>query len=510
MSARVERGRGARGGVVVAGMAFALSMSAASFAPAAAADALYLSATNKLDYRRLDQGDEREEAFRNRLEVTANQGPFGGWVRLQSLGVSNLQLYDPFGAGDDVEVGTKRVDETAVSRRLFTVDTERFQAAAGDFSWVFGRGMALSVFEDEELNFDSRLEGVRGSWEHDRGTLTALGGTRDGNRFRGLFLEPNTFGPVRLGASAVEAWGGETGTNIRAREQQVSGLAEVTLESVSLYGEVAHREFPGTTEIPAESSGRGAFVAAVASVRGFTFSGEFRDYEKFDHEFHDPPTALKQHTWTLLNRVNGVVQTDIDDDDVQGWLAEGEYSFGLFSSARASYSHAEPDDGESSFWEAYGEAKGTWQERAFVTAAASESEFDYLGVFEERIGGFGELVFEVDDRNSLSAGVEWVEATESDESTAAFAYPREYRDRIFSLSYGRSPWVSLTVLYEDTTDENETADEWVMAQAEIVLGDSQDLIVSFGKERGGWKCSGGICFFEPEFEGLKVRWTARY
>ena len=70
--------------------------------------------------------------------------------------------------------------------------------------------------------------------------------------------------------------------------------------------------------------------------------------------------------------------------------------------------------------------------------------------------------------------------------------------------------MTLTVFGEDTTDDTETQDRWLTGQAEIVLNDSQDLIVSLGKERGGWKCSGGICFYEPEFEGLKVRWTARY
>ena len=35
-------------------------------------------------------------------------------------------------------------------------------------------------------------------------------------------------------------------------------------------------------------------------------------------------------------------------------------------------------------------------------------------------------------------------------------------------------------------------------------------MLSYGSERGGWKCTGGVCFFEPEFEGFKVKWVGRF
>jgi hypothetical protein len=314
-----------------------------------------------------------------------------------------------------------------------------------------------------------------------------------------------------LGASFVEGWGGVEGSSIRDREQHLGGLAEVTVGPATVYGEYVRREFPGRNGRGFEDDeGHGAFVSGVVGVGSFTVSGEYRDYEKFEHEFHDPPTSLKQHTWTLLNRVNGQVLSDIDDDDVQGYLVEGSYSFDWFTSLVASYARAEPADGRDEFWEAYVEGKGTWREKAFLTAALAESELEFLTVFEERITGLGELVYEIDDTNSLSLGVEWAEVQESDETTAAYTNPTEYRERIVSLSWGRSPWLNLTTTWESSTDEEEADEDWVTVQAELVLNDSQDLTVSYGKERGGWKCSGGVCFFEPEFEGLKVRWVARY
>ena len=162
------------------------------------------------------------------------------------------------------------------------------------------------------------------------------------------------------------------------------------------------------------------------------------------------------------------------------------------------------------FWELYGEAKTNWGERVSLTAAAAETELTIGTVFDERLAGFGEAVFEIDDVQSLTFGGEWAEVRVSDELTRAYELPAEFRDRLFSFSYGRSPWLNLTLTYEDTTDEEETRDDWFSVLAEISLADHHDLNISYGSERGGWKCSGGVCFFEPEFEGLKVRWVARY
>ena len=75
------------------------------------------------------------------------------------------------------------------------------------------------VFEDEELNFDTRLEGLSAQYHHDRGSLAVIGGSNRGNRFRGVYAEPATWGPVRAGGAFVEVWGGGEETELRDREQ---------------------------------------------------------------------------------------------------------------------------------------------------------------------------------------------------------------------------------------------------------------------------------------------------
>jgi len=67
--------------------------------------------------------------------------------------------------------------------------------------------------------------------------------------------------------------------------------------------------------------------------------------------------------------------------------------------------------------------------------------------------------------------------------------------------------VTFSVLAETTDDENSDRDTWTSfeVRAEIV----RDVEASFmmGTERGGKKCTGGVCYVEPEFEGFRVRLT---
>jgi hypothetical protein len=503
-------------------LAAALALVLAAAGTGRAQDPLYLSAVNTLDYRRFEQDDLREDAFRNRLEVTAAQGIFTAWARLQMVSLSNAQIYDPYGWLRDSDTETIRVEESDISRRQFAIDTDRFDAQIGDWAHVFGRGLMLSVFEEEELNWDTRLDGFRGVLSGDRGSAAVLAGSNDGNRFRGAFVESNAFDlgeltRVRGGMSFVEAWGAEAETDIGPREQHLGGMAEVVLGSgdfeTTLYGEYMERKFPGKDGIGALGTpGRGAFGAASVTWKSLTVSGEYRDFFRMEHEYHDPPTTLRQHTWTLLNRVNGVVLADIPDDDVTGGLGQAEWAYDYFNTLSASYARLEDGPGDRTFFEAYGEGKATWQEKLFLTVAAAESELELFDDWEESITGLGEIVTHLTETNSLSLTVEWAEVRSINRQSAAYEYPEEFRDRIFSLSYGRSPWLTLTGTYEDTTEDDPTEprDHWFNVLVELNIASAHTVNLSYGSERGGWKCTGGICFFEPEFEGLKVKWVSRF
>jgi hypothetical protein len=244
-----------------------------------------------------------------------------------------------------------------------------------------------------------------------------------------VFAEPDVPGPFRVGAAFVEAWGAELDTDIRPRERQGGAFAEISSPvgpvDATVYGEYAERHFPGLDGRGYRGTpGHGGFVAGEVTWDRATLSAEHRDFFRFEHDYHDPPTTLRQHTWTQLNRVNGQVLSDIPDDDVNGTLVQAEYVPDLFTSFGASYSRLDRGDNGDRFFEAYGEAKSHFlHDRLAVSAAGAESGFEFGNRFEERLSGFGELIVELDERNSLSVGVEWTETQESNETTQAFEFP---------------------------------------------------------------------------------------
>jgi hypothetical protein len=84
---------------------------------------------------------------------------------------------------------------------------------------------------------------------------------------------------------------------------------------------------------------------------------------------------------------------------------------------------------------------------------------------------------------------------------------KSYRDYIASLAY--YPGLDLTVIgtVERTTQETADRDSWFMVEVRKLLSDDFEASVSAGTERGGKKCTGGVCFVEPAFEGARLRFT---
>jgi hypothetical protein len=297
------------------------------------------------------------------------------------------------------------------------------------------------------------------------------------------------------------------------REQHAGALAELTAGPATLYGEYLERKFPGKNGVGALGEpGRGAFIAADVTAFGATLSGEYRDFFRFEHGYNDPPTTLRQHAWTTLNRVNGEVLQDIPDDDVNGHLLQLDWSRGGLTEISASFARLDHDEGPDRFTEMFASGKTEWRERIHVTGGAAETEFKFGSNREERITGMGETIVEIDDVNSVSLQVEWAEVQTSSELTEPFAFARRFHERIFSVSWGRSPWLNLTVTREDTDEDDptETRALWSNVIADVAVAPGHDVVLSYGSERGGWKCTGGVCFFEPEFEGIKVKWIGRF
>jgi hypothetical protein len=70
--------------------------------------------------------------------------------------------------------------------------------------------------------------------------------------------------------------------------------------------------------------------------------------------------------------------------------------------------------------------------------------------------------------------------------------------------------LTLSVLGEMTTESNLDSDYWIFGDIRATVSDGLDVSLGGGTERGGKKCSGGICFTEPEFTGVRLRFLTYF
>jgi hypothetical protein len=79
-------------------------------------------------------------------------------------------------------------------------------------------------------------------------------------------------------------------------------------------------------------------------------------------------------------------------------------------------------------------------------------------------------------------------------------------NNLFSVSLSRSPNISATFSAEFTNDEEEPTGKknWFIGEVSYKFNSANSLTVSYGTERGGLKCTNGICRFVRPFEGLRL------
>jgi hypothetical protein len=74
------------------------------------------------------------------------------------------------------------------------------------------------------------------------------------------------------------------------------------------------------------------------------------------------------------------------------------------------------------------------------------------------------------------------------------------------------PWIAIGGMFDMMNPAEKIGDEptfWPQGFISIKMGESHTLLASYGKERGGLNCTGGICRIVPPFNGLRLTLTSQ-
>jgi hypothetical protein len=384
---------------------------------------------------------------------------------------------------------------------------------AGHFISTFGRGLTLRSFEDVALEHDTALDGFIAEYKAGPMMVAGLTGVMTERLTRAQSRRHVVRGGrVRAGvgdALAVAVTGLDRKTerldeqvvlpdSLTSFKDNVIGTEiEVWQGPFSLVAEYARRKGDYYYRLEQDDDGgSAAYVSGSLTTPWVTLLGEYKDYDRFENALINPPTCIKEHVWTLMNRVTH----EITLDNERGFLVEGTLTAVENMQITGGASEARTQGGGLAHWEIFAQADqplARWGIRSF--AGSWSREYIY-GKFTEYMSCGLDLEIASGTENAVEVGVE----------AQAIEEPSEKTHENYLGLVTLYPWPSVTLAGsgEATTEEGLKREAWFFGEARVSIGGDFEVSIGGGTERGGLRCSGGICYTEPEFAGVRLRFSA--
>ena len=301
----------------------------------------------------------------------------------------------------------------------------------------------------------------------------------------------------------------------------------------------------------------GLYSALTFNRPGFGSSLEYKNYhfdivgladqnnERFRTTkalpFMNAPTVFKEHSFTLATRV----QHSINFNDEVGFQFDGYYAamenllinFNMSASSMHNGYMLSPttgadstivrssawlpafDEAYAAFWEVFAEAEYTFEDESFIKIAFNRNQVPTPNF--GRSTSFpmikGQFALSTDWSVNFDFENQWLFDPHKLADTTGSARilstdPSRVFSQIVALGFARSPYGGLTAVYEWTTDKTDVSGRrnWFLLEGNVRVGASNTLIISYGAERGGIRCSNGICRQLNSFEGWRMTLASRF
>jgi hypothetical protein len=289
------------------------------------------------------------------------------------------------------------------------------------------------------------------------------------------------------------------------------------------------------------TKGQGVYGSLSYTSEDFGITGEYKDYRYFVHEvgadyesylsklpISSPPEVYKEFTYTTITRTTH----SVNFDDELGFQLEANVTaipdmnitlYGAGSSRHLSFStdtstiHENAsgipnlsDDSYFPFWEYFAEVEHTF------------GDLDYIkGFFHRRSDVIAYNGEEADSKRSSTFGLKFQYQTTKSQSLLTSIEVQDMYDAqrhendhklmnlLFIAQYSFNPLITFGGQYDFTTWYENGRHIWPQVFTSVRIGSSHTLLVSYGAERGGLNCTGGVCRVVPAFEGFRVGLTSQ-
>ncbi len=479
-----------------------------------------LGISNQLEYSY--NIDNKIEIFENWLTLDYNKNIFSAGIRFEAF-----QPNDP-----DPSVSRGKVRYADIAYKYISVDIgdveEGINITAGNFYKLFARGMILKSYEDRNIRIDNNLLGVKLEANYKDFTLTALSGSASNavderkDILHAVDLQYRGFDIIKFG------------TSFASNQPAIDGIARTTLASFRVqpsiwnfdgyaeYGIKNNKDIQEQIFNNSESKIGEAFYGSLNFYYdAFSVVGEYKYYDNFAFTSNDgtifyntSPSLRKEYTYQLLNRH----PSPLDQSNEEGFAVEVNYNISDETSVVVNYGITNTLQISSYFQrvnnfslpistqlkEVYAQATHSWNES--LTSILAFGYNEELSTNTKNFTPILENKFYFDDINTIKLVLEH-------QQTENLTTDEKYYDDVIAIEYLRSPNFNVSLVTEMQTKEPEAGKTirkiWSFIQFGYKLGNHSDLSLLFGSRQAGNICIGGICRYEPAFQGVELKILTR-
>lgn len=376
-------------------------------------------------------------------------------------------------------------------------------------------------------------------------------------KLRNAFLKVSPLKPLTIGVNYVHSNGilPEEGFLTYVNSDVTEGILNIDYKSMQFYTSYAYKSSiisPNEIYKANTAKGDGLYSSFSYTFGNVGMTLEYKNY-RFDVTLPDnrsntrpsrmlpyqnPPTAQKENNTVLTSRTPHVV--DFNDEvggqfdfvyvpndklsfNLSGSIASKHYQYtDIDTSSVISYERVDRgdswlpdlDNSFSPFWELYLEAEDYATDKIYgKLALALQKNVLYNQINPSSSEIIKTTTIPLEFRYSFTDvySLTFINETQWENNSINIG-DKNFMNQYNSLTFSSSPSLTLTVTSEFTNNDDEPTGKssWFTGEISYKLNESNTFGVSYGSERGGLKCTNGICRFVQPFEGFRVAIATQY
>ncbi|MCB0730583.1 MAG: hypothetical protein KDC88_06080 [Ignavibacteriae bacterium] len=479
-----------------------------------------LSLSNQLEYSY--DTEKKNEILENWLNLDYNYGIFSSGFRFEIFQPNDPNPAIARGKDNYAEIAYKYLKAKIGNRR------EGLDITIGNFYGVIGRGLIFKSYEDRNVRIDNNLLGIYLEGNYSNFTLKALTGSaanindERNDILHAIDLEFKGIKKIKLGLSLAS-------NNSENRDDAATNLFGARFSSNFSFFDF-HTEYALKTNNDIKESivknerniiGRALYSNLNFYYEDFSVVTEYKYYDNFNFtsqdgtvQYNTSPSVIRDYSYILLNRHPHA----LNQNNEKGFQVEGNYVFSDHTNMTLSYGLTQTI-GEGSFFnqvigidqksrnqlkEMFGQIHHKWNNKlkSIFTFGYNEEASSNT----QNITPIIENTYSFNETNSVRLILEH-QFTKND-----FNEEKYYSD-VLTLEFFHSPDLSISFVGEMKTSEP-VKDKierkyWRFVNTSYKINDYIDISLLVGSRQAGNICIGGVCRYEPEFEGIELKMLTR-